>query len=549
MYFGTHCSVAWEFDPAMVVSVARRRHASSSTIARVTMALLLCLGHCTNGFLAISPAEHRRRHHDHLDPPPRPHHRKQPQSQQHNSKEQRQPDVVSRSASFRSDNDNNEDDARSGSRSSTLQDRLRQLQEREQRQDLLLRRNWDAGHWNQNVLVTGPNMATISCLLATGTADDDSSTSLLFVGDILGQIHVITPSFVSIITDTVVDQQRRDDDDDDDAASVTRSTRPPELAMVQETYDVTTGGGSILALAHLPDHADDAIICASAQGLYYLDRQQQPQLVGVATTEQEKEEEGLTSSRQRPMLLQADMSGILDLYVSASNDDDEDEEEDDQYRVVAVFPNRVQMYHLSFEMSNSADNDTNAGAVLRQGATIVINDDDDDEVIGRSSIITSSAFAAESGRLYMGLSSGYVCQYALPPRQKNNNTSLRSECTARWKINSVDAAITAVALAPSTVMVNGRQEMALLLTGDSTGAVRQWGLLDNGRRLWPQMDNQKLPNRAHTFGAHRGAIVQIVPIDAMHFVSCSDDGTSTLLLLCVCVLCAFATIICFASSH
>jgi hypothetical protein len=71
--------------------------------------------------------------------------------------------------------------------------------------------------------------------------------------------------------------------------------------------------------------------------------------------------------------------------------------------------------------------------------------------------------------------------------------------------------------------------MNLLLTGDQTGAVRQWAMMGGDRGLWPQMVNQRLPNRAHVFVGHHDAIAQIVPIDALHFVSSSNDGTSTFL--------------------
>lgn len=387
----------------------------------------------------------------------------------------------------------------SSSSSSSLQDRLRQLREAEQRQELLLNRNWDQGHWSQHVI---PLKDPICCLLA-GPIVNQEGESLLVVGDVVGQTHFIRPQFMAETNDN----------------ARTTPTLIHETATVT-TYNLTSF--PIAAMAYIPDgyNVDNALICASTKGLYYLNHREDP------TAFIDKIEEASSSTSQPLHILQEDMSNLIDLYVTESNDDDE------LYHVIAVFPNRIQIYQLS--LSNDETNNPPAVSLQQeQTTTIFIKEakplDDNVESSWNDDsgtiMVTSSAYDAEQGRLYLGLSSGYVHQYGMLLEQ----SPPCCQCQFRWKINSVDAAITAIAQS-SPVMVNRRQEMEILLTGDGHGSVQQWGIMQDNtdrRFLWPQMAQQKLPNRAHHFVGHQDTITQIVPIDALHFVSVAKDGTST----------------------
>jgi hypothetical protein len=562
-----------EFEDRALTTMGRPSGGLRATATTSFPLLFLLLAwYCTNGFLLLTPEKYRGGSHCHDGRLPRrqkplPNRRQQREQLDNEDRHNAIVGSILLSASWNNNDSNeNDDDGSSNQRRNSggvsLQDRLRQLQEREQRQEILQRRNWDVGHWDQIVIPllkrpdennNGDAAGPISCILApTG---EDSSSSLLFVGDVLGQVHVLVPttgplswggttavtpssSSGSYSMTTMEEQQQQEPPDTTEAF--------PLPLMRQESYQVTTGGGKIVALAHLPDHVDDAILCASVRGLYYLDRSGDDGGEKTTTTKDiEKAKETETSNVR--LLLEEDLSDLLDLYVTESSTqdaDDADHDDSERYMVVAVFQNRVQLYHLSIS-DDEDDNDTNGGdggsrvifrpvpdAAISMKVEAASDDDDDNENKIAGSMITSSAFAAGPGRLYLGLSSGYVCQYALRPKTKTT----KFQCLARWKINSIDAAITAVAVPPSSVMVNGRQEMNLLLTGDQTGAVRQWAMMGGGDRrgggmLWPQMVNQRLPNRAHVFVGHHDAIAQIVSIDALHFVSSSNDGTSTFFVL------------------
>lgn len=141
---------------------------------------------------------------------------------------------------------------------------------------------------------------------------------------------------------------------------------------------------------------------------------------------------------------------------------------------------------------------------------------------------------SDGTHIFVGLASGQVMVYAVKGLMKlaADGSTACPLPNGQWVAGTEGSAVTAIACAGAGTLGRGRdQPTILLLTGDQQGNVKQWEVLtrsvDGVTKLeqWPKLSTQRLPKKAHVFPGHEGRITAIRAIDDTKFLSASTDGT------------------------
>ena len=452
-------------------------------------------------------------------------------------------DSVSMSSSSSPSNTTTTSTASSTTPNTSLQDRLVSLRQQEDEQRDAIQQNWKLGHWtvrgvsldpwgavDNNDDTTTPTHISVVTSASSDDHDADGTSPRVWVGRTDGSLLLVQlgtehwTKFQSQLTVSSQDVAAFDNtnDNNDETNTILRVSNQLRRTDPVDSSVANEEDGDENAAEPLSEPFD--ILWQHAPSLGSSDSSTAGTITHILPVGQSR------------LFTCAQGSGgsIQQWSIHQSDDDNEDEV------TTATATHLLQGAHTSnliclASVSNgrlivSVSSDGSLALWKRKHGTLVYRCDSILDNANDNARVTSAT--TDDKHVFVGTSLGSVIVFAVSDLLATSDESPPVPCGS-WMDNKDAIAVTAIACAgPGTMGRASNQATFVLLTGTQVGDIKQWEVmsrtLQDGKiklEQWPKLATQRLPNKAHVFRGHDGAVTALRGVDGTKFVSAASDGT------------------------